>query len=98
MVLIHPDHVMWKSTQPMSTYKYQMEYKSGSDITQEELAEGMPRLENIPTCSGYSAGPNYLEVKKLPDKFRDYQQFLTRDLPEFQRSLSKRRNIKAKEP
>lgn len=50
-----------------------MEAKSRSPITQEEQAEGMLQLENIPTYSGYCPGPNYLEDKKLEGKSRAYQ-------------------------
>lgn len=48
-----------------------MEAKSESSITQEEKAEGMPQLENVPPCSGYSVGPNYLEDRKLEGKSKD---------------------------
>lgn len=59
----------------------EMEAKSESPITQEEQVEGIPQLENVPTCSGYSVGPNYLEDRKLEGKSRDYLQFLTREIP-----------------
>lgn len=41
----------------------QMEATSGSLITQEEQAESMLQLENVSSCSGYSAAPNYCKDK-----------------------------------